>query len=95
MVYGYKCQVYGYARNFAKIGVAGALVDSLHAGLSSPGLVSASIALKAITVNVSLSKSDKMPMIFQSNSQWYFNPHADARVVSAYICYFVMVFLWL
>ncbi|XP_059443781.1 uncharacterized protein LOC132175752 [Corylus avellana] len=50
-------QVYGYARNFAKIGVAGALVDSLHAGISSPGLVSASIALKAITVNDEICKS--------------------------------------
>ncbi|KAG2705479.1 hypothetical protein I3760_05G055400 [Carya illinoinensis] len=44
-------QVYGYARVFAKIGVARALVDSLHAGLSSPGLVTASIALKAVAVN--------------------------------------------
>lgn len=35
-------------------------MDSLHAGLNSPGLVSASIALKAVAVNVSLSKSDKM-----------------------------------
>ena len=38
-------------------------MDSLHAGLSSPGLVSASIALKAIAVNVSLPKSDKMPKL--------------------------------
>lgn len=44
-------QVYGYARKFAKIGIAGALVDSLCAGLSSPTLVSASIALKAVAVN--------------------------------------------
>uniref|UniRef100_A0A2P2JI90 LRRK2 ARM repeat domain-containing protein n=1 Tax=Rhizophora mucronata TaxID=61149 RepID=A0A2P2JI90_RHIMU len=44
-------QVYGYARRFAKIGIAGALVDSLHAGLTSPSLVSASIALKAVAVN--------------------------------------------
>ncbi|KAK9988282.1 hypothetical protein SO802_028521 [Lithocarpus litseifolius] len=50
-------QVYGYARRFAKIGIARALVDSLHAGLSSPGLVSASIALKAIAVNDEICKS--------------------------------------
>ncbi len=46
-------QVYGYARRFVKIGIAGALVDSLCGGLASPGLVSASIALKAVAVNVS------------------------------------------
>ncbi|KAG2705481.1 hypothetical protein I3760_05G055400 [Carya illinoinensis] len=50
-------QVYGYARVFAKIGVARALVDSLHAGLSSPGLVTASIALKAVAVNDEICKS--------------------------------------
>ncbi|KAK4563018.1 hypothetical protein RGQ29_005488 [Quercus rubra] len=50
-------QVYGYARRLAKIGIARALVDSLHAGLSSPGLVSASIALKAIAVNDEICKS--------------------------------------
>ncbi|KAF7840868.1 armadillo repeat-containing protein 6 [Senna tora] len=50
-------QVYGYARKFAKIGIAGALVDSLHEGLASPGLVSASIALKAIAVNDEICKS--------------------------------------
>ena len=48
-----KFQVYGYARKLAKIGIAEALVESLHEGLNSPGLVSASIALKAIAVNVS------------------------------------------
>lgn len=48
-----KLQVYGYARRFAKIGIANALVDSLHGGLNSAGLVSASIALKAVAVNVS------------------------------------------
>lgn len=74
-----KCQVYGYARNFAKIGVARALVDSLHAGLSSPGLVSASIALRTIAVNVSLSKSDKMSKLTWCwFSQWYFNQIAHA-----------------
>lgn len=45
-------QVYGYARKFAKIGIAGALVDSIRMGLSSPSLVSGSIALKAVAVNV-------------------------------------------
>lgn len=44
-------QVYGYARKFAKIGIAGALVDALHEGISSPSLASASIALKAVSVN--------------------------------------------
>ncbi|CAB4320709.1 unnamed protein product [Prunus armeniaca] len=44
-------QVFGYARKFAKIGIAGALVDSIRAGLSSSSLVSASIALKAVAVN--------------------------------------------
>ncbi|XP_050365853.1 uncharacterized protein LOC126784435 [Argentina anserina] len=44
-------QVFGYARKFAKIGIAEALVDSIRAGLSSPSLVSASIALKAVAVN--------------------------------------------
>lgn len=50
-------QVYGYARRFAKIGIAGALTDSLHAGLSSPSLVSASFALKAVAVNDEICKS--------------------------------------
>jgi len=46
-------QVYGYARKFAKIGIAEALVDSLSAGLSSCDLVSACTTLKVIAVNVS------------------------------------------
>ncbi|KAJ8766622.1 hypothetical protein K2173_001142 [Erythroxylum novogranatense] len=50
-------QVYGYARRFAKIGIAGSLVDSLCAGLTSPILVSASIALKAVAVNDDICKS--------------------------------------
>ncbi|XP_065856077.1 uncharacterized protein [Euphorbia lathyris] len=50
-------QVYGYARRFAKIGIAGALVESLHGGLTSPSLVSASIALKAVAVNDEICKS--------------------------------------
>ncbi|CAL0318605.1 unnamed protein product [Lupinus luteus] len=50
-------QVYGYARKFAKIGIAEALVDSLRAGLSSPDLVSACISLKAISVNDEICKS--------------------------------------
>lgn len=52
-----KIQVYGYARKFAKIGIGEALVGSLQAELSSPNLVSASIALKAVAVNVSLLSS--------------------------------------
>ncbi|OIW01914.1 hypothetical protein TanjilG_15239 [Lupinus angustifolius] len=50
-------QVYGYARKFAKIGIAEALVESLHLGLSSPDLVSACISLKAIAVNDEICKS--------------------------------------
>ncbi|OMO74163.1 Armadillo [Corchorus capsularis] len=50
-------QVYGYARRFAKIGITKALVESLHGGLSSPSLVSASIALKAVAVNDEICKS--------------------------------------
>lgn len=49
----FKLQVYGYARKFAKIGIAGALVGSLQVKLSSPSLVSASTALRALSVNVS------------------------------------------
>ncbi|KAB1207123.1 Armadillo repeat-containing protein 6 [Morella rubra] len=49
--------VYGYARRFAKIGVARALVGSLHEGLGSPGVVSASFALKAVAVNDEICKS--------------------------------------
>ncbi|KAK6946150.1 hypothetical protein RJ641_013694 [Dillenia turbinata] len=50
-------EVYGYARRFAKLGIAGALVESLQGGLSSPGLVSASIALKAVAVNDEICRS--------------------------------------
>ncbi|RDX57832.1 Armadillo repeat-containing protein 6, partial [Mucuna pruriens] len=50
-------QVYGYARKFAKIGIAETLVDSLSAGLSSPDLVSACTTLKAIAVNDEICKS--------------------------------------
>ncbi|XP_050233745.1 uncharacterized protein LOC126682192 [Mercurialis annua] len=50
-------QVYGYARKFAKIGIAGSLVDSLHGGLTSPSLVSICIALKAVAVNDEICKS--------------------------------------
>ncbi|KAJ7001126.1 armadillo repeat-containing protein 6-like [Populus alba x Populus x berolinensis] len=50
-------QVYGYARRFAKIGIAIALVESLRSGLTSPSLVSASIALKAVAVNDEICKS--------------------------------------
>ena len=47
-------QVYGYARRFAKMGIVETLVHTLHEGLSSPCVVSACIALKAVAVNVSL-----------------------------------------
>lgn len=50
-------EVYGYARRFANIGIAEALLESLQAGLSSPGLVSACIALKAVAVNDEICKS--------------------------------------
>ncbi|GMJ05607.1 hypothetical protein like AT4G33945 [Hibiscus trionum] len=50
-------EVYGYARRFAKIGIARALVESLHGGISLPSLVSASIALKAVAVNDEICKS--------------------------------------
>ena len=45
--------MYGYATKFAKIGIAGALVGSLQVKLNSPSLVSASTALRALSVNVS------------------------------------------
>ncbi|KAJ0835103.1 putative armadillo repeat-containing protein [Helianthus annuus] len=50
-------QVYGYARQFAKVGIAEALVESLKDGISSPGLVSATIALKAVAVNDEICRS--------------------------------------
>ncbi|PWA81988.1 Armadillo-like helical [Artemisia annua] len=50
-------QVFGYARQFAKIGITEALVESLKDGLSSPSLVSATIALKAIAVNDDICRS--------------------------------------
>lgn len=50
-------QVYGYARRFAQIGIANALVDALHEGLSSSSLVSACIALKAVAVNDEICRS--------------------------------------
>ncbi|KAH7679597.1 Cytochrome c-like domain-containing protein [Dioscorea alata] len=50
-------QVYGYARRFAKIGIADALLDAFHEGIGSPGLLSACIALKAIAVNDEICRS--------------------------------------
>ncbi|XP_010530876.1 PREDICTED: armadillo repeat-containing protein 6 [Tarenaya hassleriana] len=50
-------QVYGYARTFAKLGIARALTEALQAGVGSDSLVSASIALKAIAVNDEICKS--------------------------------------
>ncbi|KAF7143772.1 hypothetical protein RHSIM_Rhsim05G0080700 [Rhododendron simsii] len=49
--------VYGYARRFAKIGIAEVLVDSLKEGLNSPSLVSATITLKAVAVNDEICRS--------------------------------------
>ncbi|XP_047341394.1 armadillo repeat-containing protein 6 [Impatiens glandulifera] len=50
-------QVYGYARRFAKIGIAEVLVDSLREGINSPSLVSAATALKTIAVNDEICRS--------------------------------------
>ncbi|CAA3022865.1 armadillo repeat-containing 6 [Olea europaea subsp. europaea] len=50
-------QVFGYARKFAKLGIAEVLVDSLQEGISSSSLVSASIALKAVAVNDEICRS--------------------------------------
>ncbi|KNA05030.1 hypothetical protein SOVF_194120 [Spinacia oleracea] len=50
-------QVYGYARQFAKVGIPEALVDTLHEGLISPSLVSACVALKAVSVNDEICRS--------------------------------------
>ncbi|XP_074344067.1 uncharacterized protein LOC141683270 [Apium graveolens] len=46
-----------YARRFAKIGIAEALVHSLRDRIRSPSLVSASIALKAVAVNDEICRS--------------------------------------
>lgn len=50
-------QVFGYARKFAKLGIAEVLVDSLQEGINSPSLVSASIALKTVAVNDEICRS--------------------------------------
>ncbi|KAJ3700205.1 hypothetical protein LUZ61_003910 [Rhynchospora tenuis] len=50
-------QVFGYARTFAKIGMADALVDALRKGLGSSCLTSACAALKAVAVNDEICKS--------------------------------------
>ncbi|KAH7865499.1 hypothetical protein Vadar_007458 [Vaccinium darrowii] len=50
-------QVYGYARRFAKTGIAEVLVESLKEGLSSPSLVSATVTLKAVAVNDEICRS--------------------------------------
>ncbi|KAL3515248.1 hypothetical protein ACH5RR_022150 [Cinchona calisaya] len=50
-------QVYGYARTFAKLGIVETLVHTLNEGLSSPCVVSASIALKAVAVNDEICRS--------------------------------------
>ncbi|KAL7591982.1 hypothetical protein Lser_V15G34510 [Lactuca serriola] len=50
-------QVYGYARKFAKIGIAEALAESLDDELNSSSLVSITIALKAISVNDEICRS--------------------------------------
>lgn len=64
-------QVFGYARKFAKLGIASSLVSTLREGkLSSSGLVSACIALKALAVNDeicrSISENGGIDAIFQS-----------------------------
>ncbi|XAR72877.1 hypothetical protein NMG60_11019663 [Bertholletia excelsa] len=50
-------QVYGYARRFAKTGIAEALVGLLKEGISSPSLISAAVALKAVAVNDEICRS--------------------------------------
>ncbi|WOL19981.1 armadillo repeat-containing protein 6 [Canna indica] len=50
-------QVYGYARQFAKVGIADVLVKALCEGLSLSSLSSACIALKAVAVNDEICKS--------------------------------------
>lgn len=50
-------QVYGYARKFAKVGIADALVEAVHDGLDSASFVSACIALKAVAVNDVICRS--------------------------------------
>ncbi|KAK8930921.1 hypothetical protein KSP39_PZI016701 [Platanthera zijinensis] len=50
-------QVYGYARRFAKVGIADALVEAIHDGLDSASFVSACIALKAVAVNDVICRS--------------------------------------
>ncbi|GFQ04739.1 armadillo repeat-containing protein 6 [Phtheirospermum japonicum] len=50
-------QVFGYARKFAKLGIAEVLVDSLREGLNTPCLISASIALKVVAVNDEICRS--------------------------------------
>lgn len=63
-------QVFGYARKFAKLGIAEVLVDSLQEGISSSSLVSASIALKAVAVNVSLSTCNHSMLKFSYFIPW-------------------------
>ncbi|KAK6159374.1 hypothetical protein DH2020_006688 [Rehmannia glutinosa] len=50
-------QVFGYARKFAKLGIAEVLVESLREGLNTPCLISASIALRAVAVNDEICRS--------------------------------------
>ncbi|KAL8060533.1 hypothetical protein ABFX02_02G030800 [Erythranthe guttata] len=50
-------QVFGYARKFSKLGIAEVLVDSVREGISSPCLISASIALKAVAVSDEICRS--------------------------------------
>ncbi|XP_078157354.1 ARM repeat superfamily protein [Carex rostrata] len=50
-------QVFGYARTFAKVGMADALVNALRKGVGSSCLPSACAALKAVAVNDEICKS--------------------------------------
>ncbi|XP_020255904.1 armadillo repeat-containing protein 6 isoform X2 [Asparagus officinalis] len=63
-------QVFGYARRFAKLGIANALIGALQGGQrSSSSLISACIALKAVAVNDeicrSISENGGIDAIFQ------------------------------
>ncbi|XP_072982576.1 uncharacterized protein [Typha latifolia] len=56
-------QVYGYARKFAKIGVANVLVDVLRVGVDSARLASTCASLKAIAVNLAGSDANKSAIV--------------------------------
>ncbi|KAB2635780.1 armadillo repeat-containing protein 6 [Pyrus ussuriensis x Pyrus communis] len=68
-------QVYGYAQKFAKIEIVGALVESIRVGLSSSSLVSASIALKDVAVNLAGSDANKNAIVENKGMDRLINCH--------------------